>query len=135
MFNKRKPWLGVESKYKMNSPVVLRLRRTQLAYLCHLAGASTCRSIVVAGLAADILLEHCIVFLKKSGDVVPKRRRKLRRDICNTEETAVGVLDRVQNLPCWVRLVRIRGDIRVIDCHVQDTEGHWVNIINAWENH
>lgn len=78
---------------KRSSPVVLRLRCTQLAYFGRLAGVSACRGVVVAGLAADVLLEHGVVALEKSGDVVPERRRKLGRGIGDTKETAVGVLD------------------------------------------
>lgn len=86
-------WQREEDGYGINSPVVLRLRRAQLAYLRRLAGASAYRGIVVAGLATDVLLEHRIVALEKNGDVVPERRRKLCRDIGDTEKTAIGILD------------------------------------------
>ena len=128
-----KPGFGEKRADRIsNSPVILRLRRAQLAYLRGLAGASACRGVIAAALAADVLLEHRIVALEENGDVVPERRGKLCRHVGDPEETTVRVLDRVQNLPGWIGLVRIRGDVGVVDRQVQDTESHRVHIINAF---
>ncbi len=114
-----------------SSPVVLRLCRAQLADLGRLASTSARRGVVAARLAADVLLEHRVVALEERGDVVPKRGRELRGGIRDTEEAAVGVLDRVQNLPGRVGLVRSRGHVGVVDCHVQDAEGDRVDVVHA----
>lgn len=63
---------------------------------------------------------------------MPECGRELGCGIGDAEETAIGALDRVQNLPGWVGLVRVRGDVGVVDRHVQDAKSHRVDVVNPF---